>query len=77
MKNLKADLFKIERLVKNKKSIVVDQKFIKEVLGFEDMRDFTQSIGDWGYTTDFTYLDHQTESWQLFLRRYLKENFLD
>lgn len=71
------DRIKIAKLVKSKKAIVVNNGFIKRTLGFDDMRDFARSIGDWGYVTDFTYLDHQTESWQLFLRRYLKEQFLD
>lgn len=74
---MKPNLVKIERLVKNRKSIVVNNRFIKDILGFDDMRDFAKSIGDWGYTTDFTYLDYQTQNWQVYLRRYLKENFID
>lgn len=68
---------KIQELVKSRKAISIDNSFIKKVLAFEDMRDFTQSIGDWGYSTDFTYRGYQTENWQAYLRRYLKENFLD
>lgn len=41
-------------------------------LGFDDMRDFVKSIGDWGYTTDFTY-NPATRNWQSFLRQYIKE----
>lgn len=68
---------KIREILKSRKAIVIDNKFIKKVLAFDDMRDFAQSIGDWGYTTDFTYRDYQTNNWQAFVRRYLKENFID
>lgn len=74
---MKPNLIKIEKLVKSKKAIVINQKFITRILGFDDMRDFAESLHDFGYTTDFTYLDYQTESWQSFLRRYLKEGFLN
>jgi hypothetical protein len=73
---MQPDKKKIESLLKSRKAIVVDTAFVK-TLGFDDMRDFAQSIGDWGYVTDFTYRDNQTENWQLFLRRYLKECFTE
>jgi len=72
-----ANLIKIEKLLKGRKPILVNNAFIKKVLGYDDMRDFARDIGDWGYTTDFTYRDYQTENWQSFLRRFLKETFLD
>lgn len=71
------DIKKIAALVKSRKAIEVNTRFITKVLRFDDIRDFAQSIGDWGYTSDFTYRDHQTSNWQSFLRRYLKENFLE
>jgi hypothetical protein len=62
---------KIAELVKSKKAILINTKFIKSVLGFDDMRDFAKSIGDWGFATDFTYRNYQLENWQLFLRKIL------
>ena len=76
-KNMKTNLVQLKKVLKAKTAIVVDNRLIKHVLGFDDMRDFVKDIGDWGYTSDFTYCDYQTENWQNFLRRYLKENFLD
>ena len=73
----KPNLVRIKNLVNSKKSIAVDNHFIRDTLGFEDMRDFSESLHSFGYTTDFTYMDHQTNSWQLFIRRYLKDTFLD
>lgn len=72
-----ANLIKIERLLKSRKPILLNNAFIKKVLGYDDMRDFTKDLGDWGYVTDFTYLDYQTQNWQSHLRRFLKETFLD
>lgn len=74
---MQTNLIKLEALLKKKEAIVVNHKLIKKILGFEDMRDFVESLHDFGYTTDFTYRDYQTENWQKFLRRYLKETFLD
>ena len=74
---MKTDLIKLAKLIKERKPIIVNNKLIKRVLGYDDMRDFAQEIGDWGYVTDFTYRDYQTENRQTFLRRFLRETFLD
>jgi hypothetical protein len=71
-----ANLIKIERLLKKKEKIVINNKFIKRILGFDDMRDFYKDVGDWGYCTDFTYRNEEYDN-QRFLRRYLKETYLD
>lgn len=72
----KANLIKLEKLLKSKKAIVVNNKFIKRILGFDDMRDFYKEIGDWGYVNDFTYRTEMYDN-QRFLRRFLKETYLD
>lgn len=73
---MEPNLIKIEKLVKSKKAILVNNKFIKRILGFDDMRDFVKDIGDWGHCTDFTYCTEEYD-WQRFLKRYLKDNFLN
>jgi hypothetical protein len=65
---------KIKKFLKENKKIEVNNKLIK-LLGFDDMRDFVKSIGDWGHCTDFTYRT-ETRDWQRFLRLYIKEVFL-
>ncbi len=45
----KANLVKLEKLLKSKKAIVVNNKFIKRVLGLDDMRDFYKMIGDFSF----------------------------
>lgn len=62
---------KVKKLLKSRKSIAITNGLIK-ALGFDDVRDFTKSLGDYGYTTDFTYRDKHTEDFQTHLRGYLK-----
>lgn len=70
------NLIKIEQLVRSKKAINTNNKLIKRMLGFEDMRDFIDKIQTWGYSRDFTYQAH-TDDWQKFFKLFLKENYLD
>lgn len=70
------NIIKIEKLVKSRKPISINNKFIKRILGFEDMRDFCESIHNWGYSRDFTYQTLEYD-WQRFLKTYLKEEFLE
>lgn len=72
----KPDLKKIAELVKSRETIIISTRFIK-TLGFDDIRDFFESVHDFGYTTDFTYNDAQTTDFYHFMRRYLKDTFLD
>lgn len=74
---MKENINEIKRIVESKEAIIINNHFIKRVLGFDDMRDFFQSIGDWGYSHDFTYKDKQTEDFKTFFHEYLKENYLD
>jgi len=74
---MKENINAIKRLLASNKAIVINNRFIKSVLGFDDMREFFQSIGDWGYGHDFTYQDNKTEDFQKFLREYLKENYIN
>ncbi len=71
---MKPNLIKIEKLLKSKKTILVNNKLIKRILGFDDMRDLSKSISDWGYCTDFTYRTEEYD-WQRFIRRWLKEEY--
>ncbi len=72
----KANLKRIEVLVRSRQPIAVNNHFIKKVLGIEDMRDFTKDLGDWGYVSDFTYRTEEYD-FQRFLKRYLRETYLD
>lgn len=71
-----ANLIKLERLLKSRSPILINNKFIKKILGYDDMRDFYKDIGDWGYTSDFTYRNEEYDN-QRFLRRFLKETYFD
>ncbi len=72
----KVDYVAVERIVKDRKAIVINQELINGVLGFDDMRDFFSAIGNWGYHSDFTYMDDVTENMQKFVRAFLK-SYLD
>lgn len=63
-------------ILKDKRPIEVTNVLIKQVLGFDDMRDFTSELYHWGYQSDFTYNDRDTEDWQRHLRAFLK-SYLD
>lgn len=73
---MQPNLIKLEKLVRSKKAICVNNKFIKRTLGFSEMRDFCEAIHNWSYARDFTYQD-ATYDWQKFLRLWIKEEFLD
>lgn len=70
------NLIKLERLLKSRKPILINNKFIKRILGFEDMRDFYKAVGDWGHCTDFTYRNEEYDN-QRFIRRFLRETYFD
>lgn len=72
---MQPNLIKIERLLKSKKAININNKLAK-MCGFEDMRDFFESIHNWGYSRDFTYQTTEYDI-QRFTRAYLKEVYLD
>lgn len=67
---------KLIALLAKKGNIEVNNTLIKTVLGFDDMRDFTSELYQWGYTTDFTYQERKTNNWQTHLRNFLK-SYLD
>ncbi len=67
----------IKRIVFSSEDIVITDYLIKKVLCFEDMREFFAAIHEWGYSKDFTYQELLTESFQLFIREFLKENYLE
>lgn len=71
------NLIKLERLLKGRKPILINNKLMRLLECNEDIREFAETLGDWAYTTDFTYKDYQLENWQTFLRRFLKETYLD
>jgi hypothetical protein len=73
---MQPNLIKLEKLVKSKKPILINNKLIKRILGFSDMRDFCEAINSWGYSHDFTY-DTKTEDWQRYLRAWFKEEYLN
>lgn len=66
---------RIKALIKSRARIIVSDALIR-ALDFDDVRDFTKSLGDWGYTTDFTYRDRLTDNFQAHIREYLR-SFLD
>lgn len=66
---------KVRKLVKSDKPIVLDQELIEKTLGFEDMRDFTQTLLNWAVCSDFTYSDDMY-SWDKFIKLFLKEHYL-
>ncbi len=70
-----ANIVKLDRIVKSRKAIVINNKFIKRILGLDDMRDFYRAVSEWGDSTDFTY-QTEPEDNQSFLRRFIKENYL-
>lgn len=72
---MQPDLIKIERLIKSKKAVNINNKLVK-MLGFDDMRDFFESIHSWGYSRDFTYQTTQDDM-QRFTKAYIRETFLD
>lgn len=67
---------KLKALLASRISIDIDSHLIKDILGFDDMRDFTSELYHWGYQTDFTYRDNLTNSWQRHLKAFLK-SYLD
>ena len=70
---MQPNLIKIERLIKSKKAININNKLAK-MLGFEDMRDFFAEIHEWGYNRDFTYQNTEYDM-QKFLRAFVKETY--
>lgn len=66
---------KVRKLVKSDKPIVLDQELITKTLGFEDMREFTQTLNNWAGSSDFTYTS-EIYDWQKFIKAFLKENYL-
>lgn len=62
---------KIKALLKSRAPIQINNALIK-ALDFDDVRDFTYNLGQYGHTTDFTYRYSLTEDWQKHLRSYLK-----
>ena len=71
----KTNIELIEQYLKKHRKIEVNNALIK-LLGYDDVRDFTKELGDWGYTTDFTYNVRPTEDWNAHLRMFIKETFL-
>lgn len=67
---------KVSKLLKSKRPININNKLIIKILGRDDMRDFYEDIGNWGHVTDFTYRN-ETHDNQRFIRRFLKETYLD
>lgn len=72
---MKPDLIKIERLLKTRKTINLNNKLAR-TLGYDDMRDLFTSIYQWGNTKDFTYQNTEYDM-QRFLRAYLRETYID
>lgn len=70
------DTKKIAKFLRENKKVEVNNKLIK-LLGYDDIRDFTKALGDWGYTTDFTYNERPTLDWNTHIRLFIKETFLD
>lgn len=66
---------KIRALLKSRKPIILNTSFIKNVLGYDDMRDFFSDLANWGNNTDFTYQTTQNDC-NRFLRAFLK-SYLD
>lgn len=66
---------KLRKIVKSEKPIVLDQELIEKTLGFEDMREFTQTLNNWAVCSDFTY-SNEIYDWQKFIKAFLKEKYL-
>ena len=73
---MQPNLIRLEQLYKSKKAINLNNKLIKKILGFEDMRDFFEEVYTWGHQKDFTY---QTEIYdsQKFIRSFIKDWYLE
>jgi hypothetical protein len=66
---------KLKKIVNSKKAIILNHDFIKNVLGYDDMRDFAEVLHNWGYHRDFTY-ENTEYSWDRFFKTFLKETYL-
>lgn len=75
--NNEVQIEKLKEILSKRRTIQVDNELVFEILGYDDMRDFTKDLGDWGYAADFTYNERPTQNWQSHLRAFLKENFLE
>lgn len=67
---------KIKKFLKENKKIEVNNKLIK-MLGYDDVRDFTKALGDWGHCTDFTYNEKPTQDFDTHIRMFIKHLFLN
>lgn len=52
---------------------MLSKKWLKVREEFDDWRDFWQALGDWGYTTDFTYRDNVLNNQNLMLLHFLAD----
>jgi hypothetical protein len=65
----------IKLVLSSRASIAITGHLIS-LCGFDDMRDFFESIHQWGYSRDFTY-ETTTENLNRFVRKYLRECYLE
>ncbi len=63
-------------MVKSREPIIIDNKFIKKILGYDDMRDFFIQMGNWSENSNFTALPGLYD-FQKFIRAYIRDNYLD
>ncbi len=71
---MKPNINGIKAYVSSRKSIAITGLLVR-LCGYDDMRNFFADLHQWGYTRDFTY-DSTTESFNRFVRLYLKEMYL-
>jgi hypothetical protein len=64
------------KLYKSKEKVEINNRLIKG-LGYDEARDFFQELGNFGYNSDFTYRDNEATDCQKFLRRFIKDCFID
>ncbi len=62
----------IVKIIKSKEKIAIDNKLMK-ALGLDDARDLFKELGDFGYSTEFTYRGYLTTDVQRFLKAFLRE----
>lgn len=73
---------KLEAYIKARKTkgndriIYLNSRLVKDILGYDDMRDLFYALGNWGHNTDFTYNERPTENAQAYLMAFL-ESFLE
>lgn len=73
--DMKPNIKGIKAFLSSRTTIGITGHLVR-LCGYDDMRDFFADIHAWGHTRDFTY-DTTTENLNRFLRKYLRETYLN